>query len=81
MESEYLNLLRLFHDEHVEDVVVGSYAGSAHGFSCTTGGLAILVQPTTTDALVAEIAGVSVHYCKLWALPKAKMATQRPQDR
>ena len=31
MEEEYLNLLRLFHAEGVEYVVVGGYAVIAHG--------------------------------------------------
>ncbi|RZK90696.1 MAG: hypothetical protein EOO62_34695 [Hymenobacter sp.] len=50
MESEYLNLLRLFHAEHVEYVVVGGYAVIAHGFPRTTGDIDILVQPTAVNA-------------------------------
>jgi hypothetical protein len=50
MESEYLNLLRLFHAEHAEYVVVGGYAVIAHGFPRTTGDIDILVQPTAENA-------------------------------
>jgi hypothetical protein len=50
MESEYLNLLRLFHAERVDYVVVGGYAVIAHGFPRTTGDIAILVQPTAENA-------------------------------
>ncbi len=50
MESEYLNLLRLFHAEHVEYVVVGGYAVIAHGFPRTTGDIDILVRPTLANA-------------------------------
>ncbi len=50
MESEYLNLLRLFHAERVEYVVVGGYAVIAHGFPRTTGGPNILVRPTPENA-------------------------------
>ncbi|HET9502581.1 MAG TPA: DUF6036 family nucleotidyltransferase [Hymenobacter sp.] len=50
MESEYLNLLRLFHAERVEYVVVGGYAVIAHGFPRTTGDIDILVQPTAENA-------------------------------
>ena len=50
METEYLNLLRLFRAEHVEYVVVGGYAVIAHGFVRTTGDIDILVRPTPTNA-------------------------------
>lgn len=50
MESEYLNLLRLFHAERVDYVVVGGYAVIAHGFPRTTGDLDILVRPTAVNA-------------------------------
>ena len=50
MESEYLNLLRLFHAERVEYVAVGGYAVIAHGFPRTTGGIDILVRPTPDNA-------------------------------
>ena len=50
MESEYLNLLRLFHAERVEYVVVGGYAVIAHGFPRTTGDIDILVRPTAANA-------------------------------
>ncbi len=50
MESEYLNLLRLFHAEHVEYVVIGGYAVIAHGFPRTTGDIDILVRPTPANA-------------------------------
>ena len=50
MEEEYLNLLRLFHDEGVEYVVVGGYAVIAHGFPRTTGDLDLLVRPTPANA-------------------------------
>ena len=50
MESEYLSLLRLFHAEHVEYVVVGGYAVIAHGFPRTTGDIDILVRPTPENA-------------------------------
>lgn len=50
MESEYLNLLRRFHAERVEYVVVGGYAVIAHGFPRTTGDIDILVQPTAENA-------------------------------
>ncbi len=136
MESEYLNLLRLFHAEHVDYVVVGGYAVIAHGFPRTTGDIDILVRPTAenalrvvralerygfvqgefeaqdfttvpnflsftrhevwidlmtqvagvtfdecaTNALLVEEADITVHYCNLSALRKAKTTTQRPQD-
>ncbi|MEJ7664936.1 MAG: hypothetical protein WKG07_38185 [Hymenobacter sp.] len=50
MEDEYLNLLRLFHAEGVEYVIVGGYAVIAHGFPRTTGDLDILVRPTPANA-------------------------------
>lgn len=50
MEDEYLNLLRLFHEESVEYVVVGDYAVIAHGFPRTTGDLDILVRPSVANA-------------------------------
>ena len=50
MESEYLNLLRLFHEEGVEYVVVGGYAVIAHGFPRTTADLDVLVNPTVANA-------------------------------
>ena len=50
METEYLNLLRLFHAERVEYVVVGGYAVIAHGFPRTTGDIDLLVQPTVDNA-------------------------------
>ena len=50
MESEYLNLLRLFHAEHVEYVIVGGYAVIAHGFPRTTSAIDILVRPTPENA-------------------------------
>ena len=50
MEEEYLNLLRLFHEENVDYVVVGGYAVIAHGFPRTTGDLDILVRPTAANA-------------------------------
>jgi hypothetical protein len=50
MESEYLNLLRLFHAESAEYVVVGGYAVIAHGFPRTTGDIDILVRPTAANA-------------------------------
>lgn len=50
MENEYLNLLRLFHAEGVEYVVVGGYAVIAHGFPRTTGDIDILVRPTVDNA-------------------------------
>ncbi len=50
MESEYLNLLRRFHAERVEYVVVGGYAVIAHGFPRTTGDIDLLVQPTAENA-------------------------------
>lgn len=46
MEDEYLNLLRHFHAEGVEYVVVGGYAVVAHGFPRTTGDLDLLVNLT-----------------------------------
>ena len=50
MESEYLNLLRLFHAERVEYVVAGGCAVIAHGFPRTTGGIDMLVRPTPANA-------------------------------
>ncbi|MFD1874356.1 nucleotidyltransferase [Hymenobacter bucti] len=50
MESEYLNLLRLFREEGVEYVVVGGYAVIAHGFPRTTGDIDLLVRPTVANA-------------------------------
>ena len=50
MEDEYLNLLRLFHAEGVEYVIVGGYAVIAHGFPRTTADLDILVRPTPANA-------------------------------
>jgi hypothetical protein len=50
MEDEYLNLLRHFHAEGVEYVVVGGYAVIAHGFPRTTGDLDLLVNPTRPNA-------------------------------
>jgi len=50
MEDEYLNLLRLFHAEDVEYVIVGGYAVITHGFPCTTADLDILVRPTPANA-------------------------------
>jgi hypothetical protein len=50
MEEEYLNLLRLFHAEGVEYVIVGGYAVIAHGFPRTTGDLDIWVRPTVANA-------------------------------
>lgn len=50
METEYLNLLRLFHAERVDYVVVGGYAVIAHGFPRTTGDIDLLVQPTPENA-------------------------------
>ncbi|MBC8081953.1 MAG: hypothetical protein H7Z21_01970 [Hymenobacter sp.] len=50
MEDEYLNLLRLFHEEAVEYVVIGGYAVIAHGFPRTTGDLDVLVRPTAANA-------------------------------
>ena len=50
MEEEYLNLLRLFHEEGVEYVVVGGYAVIAHGFPRTTGDLDVWVRPTAANA-------------------------------
>ena len=50
MEDEYLNLLRLFHEESVEYVIVGGYAVIAHGFPRTTGDLDILIRPTAVNA-------------------------------
>ena len=50
MEEEYLNLLRLFHAEGVEYVVVGGYAVIAHGFPRTTADLDLLVRPTVPNA-------------------------------
>ncbi|NML65465.1 nucleotidyltransferase family protein [Hymenobacter sp. RP-2-7] len=50
METEYLNLLRLFHAERVEYVVVGGYAVIAHGFPRTTGDIDLLVNPTVENA-------------------------------
>lgn len=60
MESEYLNLLRLFHAEHVDYVVVGGYAVIAHGFPRTTGDIDILVQPTADNA--ARVVRALVRY-------------------
>ena len=45
METEYLNLLRLFHAAHVEYVVVGGYAIIAHGFLRTTGDIDLCIRP------------------------------------
>ena len=42
MEEAYLHLLRLFHEEGVEYVVVGGYAVIAHGFPRTTDDLDLL---------------------------------------
>lgn len=50
MEEEYLNLLRLFHAEGVEYLVVGGYAVIAHGFPRTTGDLDVWVRPTASNA-------------------------------
>jgi len=50
METEYLNLLRLFHAERVEYVVVGGYAVIAHGYPRTTGDIDLLVRPTLENA-------------------------------
>ena len=50
MESEYLNLLRLFHAESVDYVVVGGYEVIAHGFPRTTTDVDILVRPTPANA-------------------------------
>ena len=50
MEDEYLNLLRLFHAQGVEYVIVGGYAVIAHGFPRTTADLDILVRPTAANA-------------------------------
>ncbi|WP_210517832.1 hypothetical protein [Hymenobacter terricola] len=50
MEDEYLNLLRLFHAESAEYVIVGGYAVIAHGFPRTTADLDILVRPTPANA-------------------------------
>ncbi len=32
MEDEYLSLLRLFHEQGVDYVIIGGYAVAAHGF-------------------------------------------------
>jgi hypothetical protein len=50
MEDEYLNLLRLFHEEAVEYVVVGGYAVIAYGFPRTTADLDVLIEPTEINA-------------------------------
>lgn len=50
METEYLNLLRLFHAEGVEYVVVGGYAVIAHGYPRTTGDIDLLLNPTPDNA-------------------------------
>ena len=50
MVSEYLNLLRLFHEESVSYVIVGGYAAIAHGVLRTTGDIDILVAPTEANA-------------------------------
>ena len=60
MESEYLNLLRLFHAEHVDYVVVGGYAVIVHGFPRTTGDIDILVRPTVANA--ARVVRALVRY-------------------
>ena len=62
MEDEYLNLLRLFHEEGVEYVVVGGYAVIAHGFPRTTGDLDLLVRPTAANARRAVRALVRFGY-------------------
>jgi len=64
MESEYLNLLRLFHAEHVDYVVVGGYAVIVHGFPRTTGDLDILVRPTAANAARAVRALVRYGFIK-----------------
>ena len=50
MEDEYLNLLRHFHAEGVEYVVVGGHVVIAHGFPRTIGDLDLLVNPTWPNA-------------------------------
>ena len=50
MEDEYINLLRLFHEQGVEYVVVGGYAVAAHGFPRYTDDLDILLAPTPENA-------------------------------
>ncbi len=50
MEPEYVNLLRQFHAEDVEYVVVGGYAVAAHGHPRTTSDLDVLVNPTPDNA-------------------------------
>jgi hypothetical protein len=64
MESEYLNLLRLFHAEGVDYVVVGGYAVIAHGFPRTTGDIDILVRPTAENAARVVRALVSYGFVK-----------------
>ncbi|MDO7875272.1 hypothetical protein Q5H93_11055 [Hymenobacter sp. ASUV-10] len=53
MDDEYLKLLRLFHAEGVEYLVVGGYAVIAHGFPRTTADLDLWLHPTPANALRA----------------------------
>lgn len=46
METEQLQLLRLFLEAGVEYVVIGGYAVIAHGYPRYTGDLDILIRPT-----------------------------------
>ena len=62
MEEEYLNLLRLFHEEGVEYVVVGGHAVIAHGFARMTDDLDVLINPTAANARRAVRALVRFGY-------------------
>ena len=50
MEDEYINLLRLFHEQGVEYVVIGGYAVAAHGFPRYTDDLDVLLDATPANA-------------------------------
>ncbi|MGI4832540.1 MAG: hypothetical protein ACRYFK_03665 [Janthinobacterium lividum] len=52
METDYLSLLRLFHAERVEYVIVGGYAIIAHGYLRTTGAIDLLARPTAARRVV-----------------------------
>ena len=49
METEQLQLLRLFLEAGVEYVIIGGYAVIAHGYPRYTGDLDILIRPTAEN--------------------------------
>lgn len=50
METEYLNLIRLFNEESVDYVVLGGHAVIIHGYPRTTGDIDIFVRPSADNA-------------------------------